>query len=198
MNFSVIAHTNSICPTQRKHLSEFETLLSKDWSIFSWFYYRNYCVTMNVNPWTQPKNQAFFQLWLLSQLDYPVGPYRMMQIRSNLWESYPYSPLNISSHFCWRFRRFRNLWIGNLSKTNNFYKLVYTNISLYFCYFILLLFKNPYQFLVKKLVVLYKTGLQSRLLYSCSSCFSLRRRVKIFNHNHQGINLNTVVCSIFC
>ena len=92
--------------------NEMFAMMAKDWSMFSRFYYRNYCVSMMVNPWTQPKKQAFFQLWFLSQMNYPVGPCRMMIIHSNLWESYPRSPLYISSPFCWRFRRFS--WVRKL------------------------------------------------------------------------------------
>jgi hypothetical protein len=92
--------------------NEIFAMMARDWNMFSRFYYQNYCLTMMVNPWTQPKKQAFFQLWLLSQMNYPVGPRRMMQICSNLWESYPFSRLHISSHFCWRFRRFP--WVRKL------------------------------------------------------------------------------------
>jgi hypothetical protein len=86
--------------------------MAKDWNMFSHFYYRNYCIFMMVNPWTKPKKQAFFQLWLLSQMNYPVVPCQMMKIHSNLWESYPHSPLNISREFNWRFRRFS--WVRKL------------------------------------------------------------------------------------
>jgi hypothetical protein len=85
--------------------------IAKDWRMFSQFYYGNFCIMMNVNPWTQPRKQAFFQLWLISQMNCPVGP-RMMSIRSNLWESYPYSPLHISSQFSWKFCLFP--WVRKL------------------------------------------------------------------------------------
>ena len=84
----------------------------KDWRMFSRFYYQNFCLTMHFNPWTQEKKQAFFQLWSLSQMNYPVGPCRMIQNHSNLWESYPHSSLYISREFSWRFRLFP--WVRKL------------------------------------------------------------------------------------
>jgi hypothetical protein len=67
---------------------------------------------MMVNPWTEAKKQAFFQIWLLSQMNTPVRPRIVMSIRSNLWESYPHSPLYISREFNWRFLRFP--WVRKL------------------------------------------------------------------------------------
>lgn len=90
----------------------FFAMMAENWGMFSQFFCQNFCITMRENPWTQPKKLAFFQLWLLSQMNNPVGPRIDMSILSNLWESYPRSPLFISSQFSWRFRRFP--WVRKL------------------------------------------------------------------------------------
>jgi len=84
----------------------------KDWRMFSNFYYRCFCITHEFTLWTQEKKTSFFQLWFLSQMNYPVGPCMMMRICSNLWESYPHSPLYISREFSWGFRLFP--WVRKL------------------------------------------------------------------------------------
>ena len=71
-----------------------------------------FCITNEFTLWTQEKKQAFFQLWFLSQMNYPVGPCRLIQIHSNLWESYPHSSLYISREFSWGFRSFP--WVRKL------------------------------------------------------------------------------------
>ena len=86
--------------------------IAEDWRMFSQFYYRCFCINMNFTLWTQQKKQDFFQLWLLSQMNYPLGPCRMIQIRSELWESYPHSQLYISREFSWRFCQFP--WVRKL------------------------------------------------------------------------------------
>jgi hypothetical protein len=92
--------------------SRFFAMMAENWGMFYQFYYQNFRIEMMVNPWTEAKKQAFFQLWLLSQMNTPFGPRIFMSIRSNLWESYPHSPLYISSQFSWRFRRFP--WVRKL------------------------------------------------------------------------------------
>jgi hypothetical protein len=92
--------------------SRFFAMMAENWGMFSQFYFQNFCDHMMVNPWTKLKKQAFFQLWLLSQMNNPFGPRIVMSIRSNLWESYPHSPLHISSQFSWRFCRFA--WVRKL------------------------------------------------------------------------------------
>ena len=86
--------------------------IAEDWRMFSQFYYRCFCINMNFTLWTQQKKQDFFQLWLLSQMNYPIGPRMMMSIRSNLWESYPHFQLYISREFSWRFCQFP--WVRKL------------------------------------------------------------------------------------
>jgi hypothetical protein len=86
--------------------------MAQDWNMFSRFYFRNFLITMMMNPWTQPKKKVFFQIFLLTQMDYPVGPLTLIQIRSNLWESYPHTPLHISAEFAWNFFQFR--WVRKL------------------------------------------------------------------------------------
>jgi hypothetical protein len=92
--------------------SRFFSMMAQNWEMFSQFYFQNFCNHMMVNPWTEAKKQAFFQIWLLSQMNTPVGPRIVMSIRSNLWESYPHSPLYISREFNWRFLRFP--WVRKL------------------------------------------------------------------------------------
>lgn len=87
-------------------------MMAQNWGMFSQFYCRNYCDHLMVNPWTKAKKQAFLQLWLLSEMNFPVVPCQIMKITSNLWESYPRSPLYISREFNWRFRQF--YWVRKL------------------------------------------------------------------------------------
>lgn len=92
----------------------------EDWNMFSLFYSRNFINNMirnpwippKLNPWTQEKKRGFFQIFLITQMDYPVGPCRVIQIRSNLWESYPHSPLYIPADFGWKF--FQIPWVRKL------------------------------------------------------------------------------------
>ena len=94
--------------------------LVEDWIMFSRFYSRNFLNTMMMNPWTQPKmilwtqpkKIGFFQIFLMTQMNYPVGPLRMIQIHLNLWESYPHTPLHIPADFGWKF--FQISWVRKL------------------------------------------------------------------------------------
>jgi len=86
--------------------------IAEDWRMFSKFYYRGFCIKNDFTLWSQQKKQDFFQLWLLSQMNYPIGPRMMMSIRSNLWESYPHFQLYISREFSWRFCQFP--WVRKL------------------------------------------------------------------------------------
>jgi hypothetical protein len=103
----------------------FFATMAVDWSIFSSFYYKNFCVTMMVNPWTAEKKKAFFELWLRSQSRFMPYPQRIIQNRCNLWESYPYSPLYISRCFSWRFLQlpWSRLLVCKMSDVPN-YKLI--------------------------------------------------------------------------
>jgi hypothetical protein len=86
--------------------------IAEDWRMFSKFYYRGFCIKNDFTLWTQQKKQDFFQLWLLLQMNYPIGPRMMMSIRSNLWENYPQFQLYISREFSWRFCQFP--WVRKL------------------------------------------------------------------------------------
>jgi hypothetical protein len=92
--------------------SSFFAMMAENWGMFSQFYCQNFRINLMMNLWTQPKKIAFFQLWLLSQMNNPFGPRPAMSICSNLWGSYPHSPLYIYSQFSWRFRRFP--WVRKL------------------------------------------------------------------------------------
>lgn len=94
------------------HHSFFFAMMAQNWGMFSNFHCQIYCNHMMVNFWTEAKKQAFFQLWLLSQLNYPVGPQIIINIHSNPWQSYPRYPLYISREFNWRFRLFP--WVRKL------------------------------------------------------------------------------------
>lgn len=87
-------------------------MMAQNWGMFSHFCSQSFCIHLMENPWTEAKKRAFFQLWLLSQMNYPIGPCRMIQIHTHLWQTYPHSPLHISSQFSWRFRRFP--WVRKL------------------------------------------------------------------------------------
>jgi hypothetical protein len=94
------------CLQENQHLrrrSAFFAMMAEDWRMFSSFYYQNFCGMMATDPWTAEKKKAFFELWLGSQMRILPCPQGMIQLRYNLWDSYPRYPLFISRRFSWRF-----------------------------------------------------------------------------------------------